>query len=590
MKLRNLVFLFLIIAITLATSIVGYSFYKKYEELTVNYFAKFLADNQLSIKSNIESFITEKRNDIILFSSRRIVTETFNPEIVLQELIKIRNTYRNYEALEITDTDGTTLLHTSQLNVGETSPAAPLALKALKERKIQFDLQIDEQFHKGKINIAQPIFNKQGHLNHIIVAHIPIDRALEEFSKEETSSEYIHSNIELRTVNDKILFKSHLEKFAFEDSIQHIDSTPKAPTLIKIDGDIYIHTHFKVIPNNPNFDWLLISKISLNDIQAPFQELVKKLVFLGILFLAALLALSHYLLFKILKPFDSLSNSMEALSKGQFDKIPDSNSYIYEISNLIKGFNLMIDNLKTSISESAKNSKFAALGQMSSGIAHEINNPLTIIKGLTYVIPKMVELDNKQKILDNTKKIEDTVDRIAKIIKSLRAYARDEAQEPLKKESVAHIIHSTLDLCSEKYKNMGIELKLDLYPTDIYISARAFQISQILINLLNNASEEILQYNDSRWIQISTKKSDQGKIEISVENSGPKIPHEIAAKLFVPFFTTKEPGKGTGLGLSISQGIARSHNGDLKLDMTGQYTKFILILPELIDFQSQKTI
>lgn len=590
MKLRNFVFLFLIIVITLATTIVGYTFYNKYEELTINYFAKFLANNQQSIKSNIERFIEEKRNDIVLFSTRRIVTEQLRPQMALQELVKIRNTYRNYESLEITDMNGKTLIHTSQLNIGETSDASTLALKVRQEKTTQFDLQIDEQFQKGKINIAQPIFNKKGQLSYILIAHIPINRALEEFSKNTSSSEYINSNIELRTKNDKILFKSHLEKFAFENSFHHVDHSRKEPTLMKFGGDIYILSHFRVIPGNPHFDWLLISKISLDNIKAPFQELVKKIAFFGLLFLFALLVFSHYLLFKILQPFDSLSSSMEALSKGKFDKIPNTHSYIYEISNLITGFNLMIDNLKTSIAESAKNSKFAALGQMSSGIAHEINNPLTIIKGLTYIIPKMVETDNKQKIIDSTKKIEDTVDRIAKIIKSLRAYARDEAQEPLKKESVTTIIYSTLDLCSEKYKNMGIELQINLPSTDIYINARAFQISQILINLLNNASEEVLKYDDSRWIRISAKQSHLGKVEISVENSGPKIPSEIAAKLFVPFFTTKEPGKGTGLGLSISQGIAKTHNGDLKLDISGPYTKFILILPENQDTSALKAI
>lgn len=583
MKLRNLFFIFLVFVISIATSIVGYSFYNKYEELSINYFSKFLADNQQFIKANIENFIFEKTNDILLMSNKKVLTVNFDSQKVLPELLRIRNTYKNYEALEIVDRNLNTLLHTSQLNIGEKSLNAKLAATCFESQKMEYDLLTDERFFKGKIRVCQPIVNSKNKIQHVLLVYIPINRALEEISKiEGNHMDYIHSNIELRTSNNQIIFKSHLDEFHFDEAVPHNENMPNAPSMVRFNSDIYIHTHFNPIPSCAKFEWLLISKISLDDIKAPFQELAKKFVIGGLLFLMTIFAFSHWLLYKLLKPFDSLSHSMSSLAKGVFEKIPEAHSYIDEINNLIRGYNLMIDNLKNSLAESSRNSKFAALGQMSSGIAHEINNPLTIIKGLAYVIPRLVETDQKQKLIDNSKKIEDTVDRIAKIIKSLRAYARDEAQEPLKKENILSVINSTLDLCSEKYKNMGIEIQLDLPTSGLFVNVRAFQISQILINLLNNASEEVIKYDGDKWIRIAVVSA-ASQIQITVENSGPKIPAAIAEKLFIPFFTTKEPGKGTGLGLSISHGIAKSHNGDLQLDMTAQNTKFILILPEAIE-------
>lgn len=589
MKLRSLFFIFLVLVICLATGIVGFSFYNKYEEQSINNYSKFLADNQQFIKANIDNFIFEKSNDVLLMSNKRSLTTNFNKRAALEDLLKIRNTYQNYESLEIVDARLKTIVHTSQLNLDEPSLNSQLAKECFTNKKMQYDLLIEERFFKGKIKICQPIVNSKNNIEHVLIADLPINRALEEISKiEGNHMGYINSNIEIRTAENLIIFKSHLDEFHFNEALPHEENSPTTLSMVKLGEDIYIHTHFMPIPSNSKFDWIIISKISLNEIQAPFKALLTKIIILGSVFMLLILLLSHWLLYTLLSPFDSLVASMSSLSKGEFEKIQKSQSFILEIDNLINGYNLMIENLKNSLAESSKNSKFAALGQMSSGIAHEINNPLTIIKGLAYVTPRLVESNQKQKLIENSKKIEDTVDRIAKIIKSLRAYARDEAQEPLKKESLFTVINSTLDLCSEKYKNMGIEVYQDLPAKDLFINARAFQISQIIINLLNNASEEVIKHAGDRWIHIKVETNEYMQTLISVENSGPKIPLELADKLFVPFFTTKEPGKGTGLGLSISHGIAKSHGGDLKLDISGKNTKFILILPPYFEISDTK--
>lgn len=587
MKLRTKFFIFLVIILTFTASTVGYSIYQKSTELNLKLFSKFILDNQNFTKTSIENFLFEKTSDVKLIALQRFMTAPTSNDHILSILIQIRNTYKNYEAFEVVDTYKKTIVHTSNLNINEFTDSVGLVNKVALTKSMQFTLSVDERFNKGKIKICTPVFNKYNKIVYYLIAHIPLEKAYQNITSfDRNILDYLKTKTEIRTKNNQIIFRNHYDKNSFNFSSLQVLDENKEKSFYRNNNDIYFFTHFNLFPQNENFDWYLISKINISEINAPVDELITKLILGAILFLALLLIVSHFLILNLLNPLDHLSNSMNQLAEGKFEKINTASIHSSEIQRLIDGYNLMIDNLKNSIAEASKNSKFAALGQMSSGIAHEINNPLTIIKGLTFMITKLADTDQKQKIKEHSQKIEDTVDRISKIIKSLRAYARDEAQDPLKKESVNSIINSTLDLCSEKFKNYGIILDVLLPQDDIFINARSFQISQIIINLLNNASDEIATL-ETKWIQIQAKTTGQGSIEISVENSGPKIPKEIADKLFVPFFTTKEVGKGTGLGLIISQSLAKSHNGDLKLDLSGSYTKFILVLPEHKDSSLQ---
>jgi two-component system sensor histidine kinase DctS len=111
------------------------------------------------------------------------------------------------------------------------------------------------------------------------------------------------------------------------------------------------------------------------------------------------------------------------------------------------------------------------------------------------------------------------------------------------------------------------------------LECRAVQISQVLLNLINNACDAISSLNE-KWILINAIERNN-LIEISVTNSGPKIPAHIREKLMQPFFTTKEVGMGTGLGLSLSKTIAEAHGGRLYLDLGAENTRFVLELPKI---------
>lgn len=220
-------------------------------------------------------------------------------------------------------------------------------------------------------------------------------------------------------------------------------------------------------------------------------------------------------------------------------------------------------------------SKMASLGEMASGMAHEINNPLAIIQGKVKVISMMLEdlhITNPN-LFTEIHKIKLTTDRIDKIVKGLRNFSRASNNDPFEPISLQKLLDETLDLCSEKFKAHGIDLKIKSVP-DVTILCRPSQISQVFINLLNNSSDAI-ENLDKKWIEISFQTLNN-KVSIIFTDSGQGIPADIATKIMEPFFTTKEVRKGTGLGLSIAKSIVDTHHGSLWLDQSCNNTRFVI--------------
>jgi signal transduction histidine kinase len=227
-------------------------------------------------------------------------------------------------------------------------------------------------------------------------------------------------------------------------------------------------------------------------------------------------------------------------------------------------------------------SKLAALGEMAGGIAHEINTPLTVIQGRAGQIRRMVNEEPRDTLDTRTlatfaEKIEATTQRIARIVRGLRAFARQGDHEPLQPVVVNALVQDALDLCRERFKTHGVALRTGPIDETLRVPARGTQIGQVLVNLLSNAFDAVEQAEE-RWVLLTVEPHGE-RVEIAVEDSGPGIPPALRERMFQPFFTTKPVGKGTGLGLSISHGIAQEHGGSLFLDETCPHTRFVVSLP-----------
>lgn len=225
-------------------------------------------------------------------------------------------------------------------------------------------------------------------------------------------------------------------------------------------------------------------------------------------------------------------------------------------------------------------SKMSALGEMAGGVAHEINTPLSIIQMRTEQILDDLKTDSleKESAIRALEAIEKTVHRISKIVSSLRQFARDGRKDPTSPYPIMKIFEETLSLCQEKFANHGIKISSIIENPNLEITCRPTEITQVLLNLLNNSYDAISNLEE-KWVSIEVLNFTD-EIQIHVTDSGPGLPPEIQNKIMQPFFTTKELGKGTGLGLSISKGIIESHNGTLSIDSNSKNTKFIITLPK----------
>lgn len=223
--------------------------------------------------------------------------------------------------------------------------------------------------------------------------------------------------------------------------------------------------------------------------------------------------------------------------------------------------------------------KMSTLGELSSGIIHEIKNPLSVIQASSSFIKLMADggTIEKEKIIKHSDKITSMVLRIVKIADIISIYSRKSNNDPFEKVQIKSIVEDSLELVKEPIMKRGIDLKSEFIETTI--ECRGIQLSQVTVNLLKNAADAI-ENDDEKWIHLKIEMSPtQDKIIISVTDSGKGLPAEVAENIFTKFYTTKGAGQGTGLGLSICKSIVESHRGKIYVDRYCENTRFVIELP-----------
>ena len=270
----------------------------------------------------------------------------------------------------------------------------------------------------------------------------------------------------------------------------------------------------------------------------------------------------------------------------EFSASDQYRSFLISVADITEN----VDNAKTieqQRAQMANRAKFSALGELATGLAHEINNPLSKLVFETEVFKEQFERDNlasKDNVKTFIEQILNSVQRVSKIIKGIRIYARDGQEDEFADENLYSLVQETLQILNHRMIEIEIQIITDRLQKDLVISCRSTQIVQILVNLVGNAIDAIaedVRINPSpspAWIRFESQIV-QDYVHISVINSGPKIPEAIRPKLFEAFFTTKFENHGTGLGLSISRNLARGQGGDLILQEDSESTRFTIKLP-----------
>ena len=223
--------------------------------------------------------------------------------------------------------------------------------------------------------------------------------------------------------------------------------------------------------------------------------------------------------------------------------------------------------------------KLATLGELTTGVAHELNNPLNNIGLFVGNAVDLIELavTEKGQIVRELGHAMQQVSKATEIISHLRTFGR---AAPVSRESISlrQVIERALSLMREQLRLREIEVTVDLGPEEPVVLGNAIQLEQVFINLLTNARDAVAEA-PRKAIRIAGSTG-SGAVEVSLADSGHGIPPGLERRIFDPFFTTKEVGKGTGLGLSITYGIVKEHGGTISVvSRPGEGATFLLQLP-----------
>lgn len=227
--------------------------------------------------------------------------------------------------------------------------------------------------------------------------------------------------------------------------------------------------------------------------------------------------------------------------------------------------------------------KMASVGEMAAGIGHELGNPLAALSGRIEFLEMKIQAGNfnKEDVLSTIATVKTLTDRMASIIRGMRALSRDGTNDPFQKVSLGGLVNDILEFTWDGFKKHGIKVHFDIPKDPVMIHCQPTQISQVFVNLINNAKDAVVELNE-KWIKVEILDH-ESYVDVAVTDSGAGIPEGLREKIMAPFFTTKEMGKGSGLGLSVSKTIVEHHRGTLRIDSKSSHTRFVVRLPKQID-------
>lgn len=344
-----------------------------------------------------------------------------------------------------------------------------------------------------------------------------------------------------------------------------------------------------------------VSKSEWRKLQLFLKETTRNLVISIAILSFAGIVIGQILSKMVVKPLKSLENRMKLIAEGELEEVA-IDSKDREIVSLTNAFNKMLTELELRRKYLVQKEKLASLGTLLSGVAHELNNPLSNISSSCQILTEEIEEADMQYKKELLSQIDDQANRARNIIRSLLDFSREKISTnelfPLRK-----IIEETILLVKGEIPTK-VDIVLDI-PENIIILAEKQRIQQAFLNLIKNAIQSIA---DEGHISIKARKhsvnraqeeeekpcgypkyrgkctgkcpSHENTVDIEITDTGQGIPPELLTKIFDPFFTTKDVGHGSGLGLFIVQEIIEKHDGCIGVDSeVGKGTTFLIRLP-----------
>lgn len=232
--------------------------------------------------------------------------------------------------------------------------------------------------------------------------------------------------------------------------------------------------------------------------------------------------------------------------------------------------------------QALQKSKLASLGEMAAGMAHEINNPLTISLGKLDVLNRLINTNNNipEQFSVQIKSIIEANKRAASIVNSIRNLSRIKEESEFQHFQISELVDLVKPLILVKLGKFNINL-IEEYE-NYMIFADKGEVSQVLLNVFNNAIDAIKNNEGKHWIKLTSSQDDEFTY-IKITDSGFLVDVDDLVKIFEPFYTTKDIGEGTGLGLSLSRSIMQRNGGNIAIDTSGANTSFVINVKSSVD-------
>jgi signal transduction histidine kinase len=356
----------------------------------------------------------------------------------------------------------------------------------------------------------------------------------------------------------------------------HFEYSDKEETYIGSFWSIFLRSRF-FTPY-----WTIIMSKSRSDILQPMLTFKNIFILLSVLSFLIVLLLSIIQIRRSLVPIEILQEGTRKIASGDFrpNIIIKSGD---EFEELGESFNQMSKELEEMNSILIQTAKMKTIGQMSSAIVHEINQPLTAIKGYLELILNFDDLPGSSKKYFQI--VCKSVDRLSEIAGKFKRFSRGSIDDPLSNISLNDSLKTLHEVLEHQFVKKEVEFSLDLEEGLPLIMGNDNNLQQVFMNLIVNALDAIEDENACKndpkkpVIKVNTH-SNNDHVIATVEDNGPGIPLEVRKKIFEPFFTTKSAGKGTGLGLAVIKSIIQHHKGKIEIESKdGMGTCFILTFP-----------